>query len=163
MIACSAAPSADLEQSAQALLWMAAPRQLRRSSFSVLFPDGTPTQYVSYAFSDMGRAEWPEFAARVAEDPELREMTRAIRMPLLADGVAVTHTSPKLELGRQVVLRADPAHARLIVEGYASPTAPPLVRLERAFEVPELRPRERAILEPITRANLDTGASAQAF
>jgi hypothetical protein len=161
--ACGADPHADLRQSAEAMLWTAAPRQLRRSQFTALFPQGTPSQLVSYLFSTIGTAEWPESASRVAQDPELREMTRLMHMPLLADGIRVTHTSPKLELGRQIVVRADDAKQRIIVEGYADPTEPPVVTLARELRVPELARHEREYLEALARSNLDSGATAQAF
>jgi hypothetical protein len=162
-LACGADPHADLRQSAEAMLWTAAPRQLRRSQFTALFPQGTPSQLVSYLFSTIGTAEWPESASRVAQDPELREMTRLMHMPLLADGIRVTHTSPKLELGRQIVVRADDAKQRIIVEGYADPTEPPVVTLARELRVPELARHEREYLEALARSNLDSGATAQAF
>jgi hypothetical protein len=153
----------DLRQGARVITAMAAPGQLRRSMFTVLFPDGRPSQFVSFLFSSLGKAEWPDSESGAATDPILAEQAAAIGIPLVPDGVAFTDRSPKPELGRQIVVGFDDARSLLIVEAYVDPTRAPVLSVEREFRLPTLRPDERELLERLAESNLELGASAQAF
>jgi hypothetical protein len=153
----------DLRQGASVIGSMAAPRHLRQSMFLGLFPSGKPSQFVSFLFSTLGTAEWPESERSAARDPILGEEAAAIGIPLLPDGVAFTDRSPKSELGRQIVVRFDDPRNLLIIEGYVDPTQPPVLTVEREFRVPTLRPHETLLLRRIAESNLELGASAQAF
>jgi hypothetical protein len=153
----------DLRQGARVITSMATPRHLRQSMFMGLFPDGTPSQFVSFLFSNLGMAEWPDSESSAAMDPILAEQAAAIGIPLVPEGVAFTDRSPKTELGRQIVVRFDDARSLLIVEGYVDPTRAPVLTVEREFRLPTLRPHERELLQRIAESNLQMGASAQAF
>jgi hypothetical protein len=153
----------DLRQGASVITSMAAPRHLRQSMFLGLFPDGTPSQFVSFLFSSLGSAEWPDSESSAAMDPIFREQASAIGMPLCPDGVAFTDRSPKLELGRQIVVRFDDPRNLLIIEGYVDPAQPPVLTIEREFRVPTLRPHESELLRRLAESNLQLGGSAQAF
>jgi len=153
----------DLRQGADVIASMAAPRHLRQSMFLGIFPNGTPSQFVSFLFSSLGAAEWPESESSLAMDPIFGEQASAIGMPLLPEGVAFTDRSPKAELGRQIVVRFDDSRNLVTIEGYLDPTRPPVLTVEREFRVPTLRPQERELLRQIAESNLQLGASAQAF
>jgi len=148
---------ADLQQGAEVIAQMLAPRHLRRSMFLAVHREGRPSQLVDYLFSTRGSAEWPDPEAAGAADPMLAEQARAIGMSLLPAGVAFTAGSPKSDLGRQIVVRSDDARNAVIVEGYVDPSEPPVLRVEYVLVLPELSPRERELLERFAAETADLG------
>ena len=153
----------DLRQGAHVITYMAAPMNLKRSMFMGLFPNGKPSQFVSFIFSSVGSAEWPYSEEMAQMDPMMREQAASIRMPLVPAGVSFTDHSPKSELGRQIVVRFDDARNVLIVEGYEDPTQPPVLSIEKRFRLPTLQPHERELLERLAQSNLEMGGTAPAF
>ena len=153
----------DLRQGASVISSMAAPRHLRQSMFLGLFPDGTPSQFVSFLFSSLGAAEWPESESSAVRDPVFREQASAIGMPLRPDGVAFTDRWPKAKLGRQIVVRFDDRRSLLIIQGYVHPARPPVLVIEQEFRVPALRPQESELLRRLAESHLELGGTAQAF
>ena len=145
---------ADLRQAAAALKAMSAPRHLSRSAFSAAFPDGTPSQYVSYLFSDMGAAEWP-----VAMDETEAEGMRAARIPVLPPTVRVVALRPDPGAGRQLVVSADDARGVVVVRGYETHDGEPL--LEREWSLPRVKPAPG--VAEMHRSAAEMGASDQAF
>ena len=145
---------ADLKQAAVAMKAMSAPRNLSRSVFSVAFPNGTPSQYVAYLFSDMGAAEWP-----VAMDEMEAEGMRAARIPILPKTVRVVARRPDPAVGRQLVVSADDARGVVVVRGYERHDGEPL--LEREWALPRVKPAPG--VAEIHRSSAELGMSDQAF
>src|SRR5262245_51585341 len=53
----------DLRQAAGVVAYTLRATNLSRSMFSAAHPNGKPSEWVSYWFSDMGVAEWPDSEA----------------------------------------------------------------------------------------------------
>jgi hypothetical protein len=143
----------ELKQAARVVEYLLEPRHLSRSAFSVAFPECRPSQFVSFMFSTMGTAEWPDSEAMAEQDPMLREQAEAIRAPLRPKGVAIIAREPNPASGQQIVVKADDARGVVIVEGYTDPKLQPI--LTREYKVPRVTagPGVRAIFE----SNRDLG------
>ncbi len=130
LLACGGAPR-ELVDASEAMGSMTHPRILRNSAFYVAYPDGGPSEFVSFVFSDLGAAEWPlgEYA-----DPLELEQQRALGMPVLPADVAVVHGSTTPDAGLQVVLRGDEDCGCVVVEGYTDPEGSPVLRREWPLE-----------------------------
>ena len=118
----------ELSQAIASVRYMTGPRWLSRSSFQVTYPDGKPSDYVNYIFSDFGIAEWP-----LALDEFEEEQMRSANIPPLPRNVALVpnNPDPSLELKLQVVLRAADAEGVVIVEAYKDPQAAPVATVSR--------------------------------
>jgi hypothetical protein len=116
----------ELEQGVKVVEWMLAPVNLSKSSFPAVLPDGTPKEYVSWFFSEMGVAEWP-FPDDIPEG-------MAISIPTMPKGVGFRHSEADTDGGRQIVLRWDNQKWVIIVEAYDDPAQPPLVVREIRLE-----------------------------
>ncbi len=118
---------ADLIQASRVIRDMMKPANLSRSGFASRGPEATPSQFVSYIFSEMGAAEWPEHEGMVNPD-ELKEL-RAMGMTFMPTGVAFVSGSPDPDEGRQLVIKWNNSERFVIVEGYTNlEEAPVLVR-----------------------------------
>jgi hypothetical protein len=96
---------------------MTAPKNLSRSGFSAQ-PNKSPSNFVSYMFSDLGAAEWPYTEEMAQENPSIGEEAKAIGMPLIPKGVALVPRQPDRAQKKQLVIKADDARNMIIVEGY---------------------------------------------
>ncbi len=126
--ACGSNEPPELQQAAWVIQHMMAPANLSRSAFCVGFPEGRPSQYVSYLFSDMGAAEWP-----INEDwaDEFdRETARATRTPLAPSGVFFAPNQWECGEGTQLVIRYDDARGVVILEGYGLTDTEPVLHRE---------------------------------
>ena len=115
---------------------LTSPRHLSRSTYTAARQTGTPSELVSFLFSDLGAAEWPPDEG---DSEGEREQAKSARVPLLPRGVALVARQPDSRVKRQVVLKADDAKRQLIAEGYADPAKPP-VFVER-WAMPEVKAR----------------------
>ena len=87
----------SLERATAVIRWMTAPINMRRSVFFVGYPDGKPSDYVSYFFSDMGMGEWPPFEENMGPH-EIEQMGMA-RIPYFPSGIHVIKNSPEPDAG----------------------------------------------------------------
>lgn len=145
---------ADLRQAAATIKAMSAPRNLSRSAFSAAFPDGTPSQYVSFLFSTMGSAEMP-----VAMDEQEAAAMRAVGMPPIPATVALVARERDPRAGNQLVLGFDDGRGVVIARGYLAEGGEPV--LEREWPLPKVAPAPG--VEMLYRSNRELGMSAQAF
>ncbi|MBE9520035.1 MAG: hypothetical protein IME97_02820 [Proteobacteria bacterium] len=113
---------------------MIAPKQLERSSFYVIYPEGTPAQFVKWMFSVFGTAGWPP--AEDSIDEEALEGARALRIPIIPRDVSIIRDKPDPEVGKQLVVRSDDQKGMVILEGYLSHNQPPA--LIREWKLPVL-------------------------
>ncbi len=136
LAACSkpAAPPKELADAVAVVGYLASPRFVNVSAYSATAQKGTPSEFVSYLFSDLGAAELPE----PARPGEPQGAGRG-GPPAWPDGVALRPHRPDPRLGRQVVIVPDDARGLVIAEGYADPKAAPVIR--REFEL--AKPRKR--------------------
>lgn len=124
--ACSSGAPPELQRGVQMIRWMAAPMQLSKSMYGTV-QDGKASTWVSFVFSTMGAAEWPESEESAERDPMLKEQAKSANMPLAPKGVAFAAGAPDPAKGRQIVLKADDARGMIIVEAYDNPSAKPLL------------------------------------
>ena len=118
----------DVERAANVIRWMTAPMNMRRSVFFVGYPNGTPSDYVSYMFSEMGSSEWPPYEENM--DPEEIEMMGMTRIPYFPSGVEIIKNDPDPEAGSQIVISADDTRGVIIVRGYDDPAGEPSLTKE---------------------------------
>jgi hypothetical protein len=159
--ACSKDPNVkELEQAARAVEQMVGPFYANRSSFFVVFPNGTPRQYVSWFFSSMGASDWPpvDRPSELAQD-EL-DALRQIGMVFRPVDVYYRHSKPDTSVRKQIVLKWDDAEGLVILEGYLDPSQEPV--LTRSFKIPKDVVPD-AIAKAVTEMNLENGMTYQAF
>ncbi len=149
---------ADLKQAASVIRYELRPRNLERSAFAAVFPNGKPSDWIDFRSSTLGAAESLYSEEDAEGDPHIREQAKSIRMPLLPKGVRIISWEVDKEAGRQIVLRSDNATGKVIVEGYTDPTEPPV--LKRAYTLPKVSPGPG--VHEQYESSRDLGASTQA-
>ena len=149
----SSAPP-ELQRGVQLIRWMMAPIHLSRSMYSVI-QDGKASTWVSYFFSNMGAAEWPESEESAERDPMIREQAKAARLPLVPKGVTFAANAPNPAKGKQIVLKADDARGMVIVEAYDSPSGKPLLMEE--IPLPQVQPAPG--VAEMARSAMESGMS----
>jgi len=148
--------SSDIEKAMKAVNWMILPPVLSRSAFTIAFPDGKPSEFVNYMFSDMGIAEWPPYEGM--NDEDLEEYS-SIRIPMIPQSVSLVPLYPDPVRGRQLVIRFDDIRDVLILEGYEDPKGEPVKVKE--WKLPKVEPAVG--IRQIYDANLEQGMSDHAF
>lgn len=136
---------------------MLEPINLSRSMYAAAFPDGKPSQFVSYMFSDMGVAEWPpsdEFADEIE-----REQMAARGLTMLPADVIFIPRIPDPKYINQLVVSFDDERGLVIVEGYMDSTEEPV--LTRELKLPQVKPAVG--IQEIYQTNLEEGLSTQSF
>jgi len=145
---------AELKRGVQLIRWMTAPAQLSRSMYSTV-QDGKASTFVSYLFSDMGAAEWPETEEAAERDPMIKEQAAAAALPLSPKGVSFAADAPDPAKGRQIVLKADDARKIIVVEAYDTPAAKPLL----VEEIPLAQVQPAPGVAEMARSAMETGMS----
>ena len=112
---------------------MSAKRQIERSSFLFVFPEGKPSDFVNWMFLTLGTAEWPDSEAMAEMDPIIREQAKSIRAPLIPKDVGIVPLAPNPAFGKQVVVKFDNNRHLLIVEGYLDFKGTPVITRELKF------------------------------
>jgi len=148
--AVSAAP--ELKQAAKAFRHMAKPSELSRSMFSAAYPNGKPSQYVSFLFSGPGTAEWP-----IPLDEYEEDAMRSARIPVIPQGLPIVKNKPDEDRGMQLVIRYDDGRNVVIAEGYEDPKKPAVLR--REWELPKVKPAPGVAI--LYQSNRGAGASFQ--
>lgn len=113
LIGCQSVPDSDLKQASNSLSKMATNYHLRKSCFSVVYPNGTASDFVNYLFSDLGTAEWP-----IAFDQIEVEQTESIGQTPLPENVVISHLNRTQIDSKEIVLQADDINRMIIVQGY---------------------------------------------
>ena len=129
----------ELKRAAQAVAYMIAPKQLARSSFYAIYPEGKPSQFVKWMFSTFGTAEWPP--AEDSPDEAALEGAMALRIPIIPRDVAIIRDKPDPDAGKQLVVRPDDLKGAVIAEGYLKPEGPPA--LIRVWKLTRLKVTDR--------------------
>jgi hypothetical protein len=156
---CSSPPP-DLAKAVAAVGSMLSPRGLEHSAFYAVYPEGTPSDFVSFLFSPLGKAEWiPDDAAvpgrggLVSADDVL-----AAGDQLRPGVVGLVPEAPEPRIHRQVVLRANDERGVVIAEAYELPGHAPVLIHEWTLPHVTLAPGVAAM----ARDNLENGVDAGA-
>lgn len=123
----------ELNRAISAVRYMSAERQLKRTTFRLTYPDGTPEEFVKWMFSPMGLAIWPPVTGGVEFSQEEEKMLRKAGQPFFPSGVSIVAMNPDEDKGRQVVVRGDDGRQMMVVEGYLDPKVPPVLVKEWRF------------------------------
>jgi hypothetical protein len=148
-----------LERAIQAAEQMTSPGMLEKSAFYAIFPNGSPKQFISFIFSDIGASEMPPVEGSGELHPDEEASMRSAYMPIWPAGVKMTHSKPNPSLGMQVVWKWNDAKRTIILEGYSDPEQPPVV--VREVGLPIVQPSELARVA--AQSNIEMGARVQAF
>jgi hypothetical protein len=154
---CDSSEPPELKQAASVIRYLTAPVNLSRSAFWVAYPDGKPSEFVSYMFSTMGLAEWPP---RNDEFDEFElEAIRSMGTPLVPSGVSFFPRHRQSGMGTQVVIGYDDARGVVIVEGYGPTGTEPVLR--REFTLPKVSPAPG--VDQVFESNARMGMDIQSF
>ena len=123
----------ELEKAGRVVRYMSAPRQLQRSSFMAVYPQGKPSDFVSWMFSELGAAEWPPSEWEL-DETERRGM-RSIGMPVIPRDVGIFSTR-RMDAALQIIVKADDSRGMIIVEGFLKPDQPSVLVKEWPFQLP---------------------------
>ena len=137
-VACSGSsePPPDLVAAAAVVGYLASPRYIEISMYSATVETGTPSEFVSYLFSDMGASERPE----PARPEESGGDGKRGGPPSWPAGIGYYPHKPDFRGGRQVVVVLDDARRIIVAEGYVDPAGKPVLRREFAMARPR-KPR----------------------
>lgn len=149
-----------LEQALQTAEQLTSEGWLERSMFFAVFPQGTPRQYVSFLFSDMGAAESPPVQGSGEFGREEEESMGRTFMPVWPAGVGMSHTRPDPKMDMQIVWKWDDVRRTIILEAYLNAKSSPVAVRETPFPT-YVRPSELARLAG--ESNRETGARMQSF
>ncbi len=123
----------QLEKAGRVVRYMSAPRQLQRSSFITFYPEGKPSEFVSWMFSEMGAAEWPPSEWEL--DSMEREGMRSAGMPIIPKSVRI-YSRLKKNGSKQIVVKADDGRGLILIEGYLASDQPPALSKQWLFKRP---------------------------
>jgi hypothetical protein len=156
---CSSAPP-DLAKAINAVGAMVSRHGLERSAFYAVYPDGTPSDFVAFLFSPLGKAEWVPDDAATPERTGLvsAEDVLAVGGELRPGAVGLVSEAPEPRIHRQVVLRADDERGVVIAAAYEQPGQAPVVVHEWALPRVTLAPG----VAEMARENLESGVDAGA-
>lgn len=127
----SSEPPRDIAQAVAVVGYLASEKFVNLPSYSATGEDTTPSEFVSYLFSDPGAAELLE-PARPGEPGGAGRGGP----PSWPQGVALRPMRPDRREGRQVVVIPDDSRNVVVVEGYLSAMTPPVVRREFVLAKP---------------------------
>ncbi len=125
--------SSEIKRGVHVVQYMAAKRQIQRSSFRFTHPEGKPSDYVNWMFSALGAAVWPDTEDMAEMDPMIAEQAKSIGAPLIPKGVRILPLSPNPEFEKQIVVKFDNDRRLLIVEGYLDSKGIPVITKELKF------------------------------
>ena len=157
---CSSAPP-DLAAAVRAVGSMLSPHGLQRSAFYAVYPEGTPSDFVAFIFSPLGKAEW------VPDDPPAAPWRAGLVSAAEVLGVggelppgaiALVPAEPEPHILRQVVLRADDERGVVIAAAYEQPWSVPVLVQEWTLPRVRLAPG----VAEMARDNLENGVDAGA-
>jgi len=129
----SAGDYPQLERAGHVVRYMSTPSQLQRSSFIAFYPEGKPSDFVSWMFSEMGAAGWPPSEWEL--DPMEQEGLRTAGIPIIPKDVRI-YSRLKKDGSKQIVVKADDGRGLLLIEGYLAPEQPPVVTKQWPFKLP---------------------------
>ena len=114
LMGCATEPAKDteLKQTVAFVKYLTSKRYLSKSSFSVVYPNKQPSEFVDYMFSVMGTAEWV-----VTNDPMELEALKSIGIPIPPDSVQINYSHAE-NAEKQVVVSANDITSTIIVDAY---------------------------------------------
>lgn len=154
LLGCYGAADQDLNQAMRALQSMSSPSFLSRSCYSVLYPQGKASDYVSYLFSDLGVAEWPPTES---EDDTFSAELKKSGQPVFPQGVVIRHEKPDPDAEKQIVVRSGDANNEIIYEGFLKGTAAPVLTRKKQIKPVTANANAQAMCE----SGLQLGANSQ--
>jgi hypothetical protein len=153
--ACAEQVPQELNQAAKVIKFMMKPSNLSRSSFSVLFDQHKPSEFVSYIFSEMGASEWPMGGG--LDDPE---QLQSIGAPVPPTDVSFASRKPDLENMKQIVVGFDDAKGVVTIAAYLDPTKPSVFEREWIFPTTI---KSAPGIDEMTQSVLQMGVSYESF
>lgn len=141
----------DLYRTYRAMRNLCTEGNLSQSSFAYFYPDCRPSEWVSFAFSTFGTAEWAPREG-VELSPEEARIARITSMPR---DVSVVPLRARRNFGKQLVLAFDDDKGIVTADAYAAWNEKPV--FHREWSVPVVTPSEFAV--EIAESNLQMGAS----
>ncbi len=108
-------------------------RQLKRSAFPHIYPEGGSEKFVEWIFSPIGSSVWPATEGGVEFSREEEKMMRKAGIPFLPSGISLVANNPDEDKERQVVISGDNERQMLIVEAYLDPKDDPVLVKEWRF------------------------------
>ncbi len=126
-----------LRKGIQLVRYLSDPREIKRSSFLMVYPEGKPSNFVKWMFSPMGTAQWtpPNLSLEMEEMESIP--TQPFGMPMLPQDTKLFPFKLNAEFGKQVVVKSDDAAGLILVEGYLNANGPPEIIDSWPLELPK--------------------------
>jgi|GEM_PF-1280599 len=141
-------PDPQLKQASFAMAKMATQKALSRSCFYMIYPNGKPSDFVEYLFSDLGVAGWP-----LAFDEQEVEQMKAVGMVPLPREVVVSPRERQKPQQKELVLVPDDASNKIEAKGYLPEQDSPNV--QNQWNLATATPDEAT--QQFCRSNLELG------
>lgn len=122
--ACGQRSDPDLTQAIGALRSMSSSSGLSRSCFSVVYPDGKPSEFITYMFSDLGAAEMP-----MPMDEGEAEQMKSAGQAMLPRTVLLSPAQRIDPNNKELVLIANDAEQSIVLKGYLNNQTEPLTEV----------------------------------
>ncbi|MEM8639227.1 MAG: hypothetical protein AAGG51_10490 [Cyanobacteria bacterium P01_G01_bin.54] len=145
---CSASQDAELAEAVKAASGMGKARHLQRSCFYIIHPNGQPSDFIGYLFSDLGAAEWP-----IALDPIEAEGMKAAGITPLPETVRLSPGQRQYLTQKELVLTGDDAKGAIEIVGYLANETQP--NLAATFTLATTTPDEFA--QQLCQSALESG------
>lgn len=119
----AASSDADLAKAERVARYLTSNAFLKHTAWRDVKEKDSPSELVSFVFSDLAVAAWPP-----AEDSDPRELeqARAIGVPLFPKEAALVPARTDARLHKQLVLKGDDAARQIVAEFYLEPGKAPV-------------------------------------
>jgi hypothetical protein len=114
----AATSDADLGKAERVARYLTSTRFLKQTAWRDVKEKGSPSELVSFVFSDLAVAAWPPGED---SDPREQEEARAIGVPMFPKNAALVHARVDPRLHKQLVLSGDDAKGQIVAEFYLEP------------------------------------------
>ena len=134
LVTCEGPVPTDLDRAAKVVRYMSRENVLSTTSFFRKYPNGKPSDFVTWFLSKEGQAQWPASLSNADSNPKVRREAYEKNAPIVPRNMIFLAHKPDLEKGRQLVVIPDDNRNLIIVEGYSTPNSLP--KLKREWELP---------------------------
>ena len=148
LTSCQGSQDPELSRASASLRKMASSSLLGNSCFFVAYPNGTPSDYVRYTFSDLAAAELPV----AMDEMEAKQMQSAGMTPFPNSVVLSPLTRQQLD-SKEVVLEPDDVNRTIVVKAYL----PKEQTLQFQDQLPLGTATPNAGVEELCQSNMDMG------
>ena len=155
----------DLEKGMTRVRYITSPKALKKSMFYAVYPQGRPSEFIGYMYSDLGAIDFsgPGNVAPIpgmpANGPSPYDEQTRDAAPALPPNVMILplKTDPSRSQP-QIVLKPDDAARQIIVEVYELPSQPPIKVEKRDLPLMTADPMAQSSAKSLMEQGATAGA-----